>query len=101
MVARSTDARLTAVERAQCGENVQAIDNALGLLRPDNTIAPNRRNQQATVLDERTRVTIHISNKYEVLSAAEFYDGLDLMYCASLAILEGVGDFATTLSDGL
>lgn len=98
LVARSTDPRFSGAEQAQCSECAGACQNAIDLLRADNTIAPNRRNQQYTVIKDRLHATTSVLDAHDAeLTAPEFYNALDLMDYAAEAILEGAPTFTIQL----
>jgi len=86
---RQTDLRLSAVERAQVGENVTRCNAALGDLNQATNLMPtNRRTGNESGLKDRVRATVVIDSKY-VLLPAEFYNALDMMWDAADLIRDG------------
>jgi hypothetical protein len=96
-----TDPRLTAAEQAQIGENLIRCNAVLGDVNPNTNLVPaNRRNGDATVLNDRVTASTVIDDKYfQPLNQPEtLYDALDLMRDAASAILAGQPSVISDLS---
>lgn len=77
--ARTTDARITGVERAQCSESVTTLNNVLGDLRADHTLPQNRRNASHTAIRDRLQGMIAVDRAHPELAPPEFYNATDIM----------------------
>lgn len=77
--ARTTDARITPVERAQCSESVTTLNGILSNLRADHTLPNNRRNAAYNDIRSRIQGMGSVDRAHPELPASEMYNALDIM----------------------
>lgn len=89
-----TDARLAANEQAIAGELAQANQQALNVLRPDDTVPPNQRNARATAIVDKVFALESVDKAHAgEFAVADIYDRMDLSQDAAAAIRVGLPTF--------
>jgi hypothetical protein len=93
------DPRLVASQRALVGELRQADQQALNVLRADNTIQPGQRNARAQQIEDKVFAAEVIERAHTDLGVDELYNARDLSQDAAVAIRAGLASFTSDLGD--
>ena len=93
LTARSTDARLTQVERVQANETVVALTDILNRLAGGNVLPANRRQAAYDTLVERRHVlNIMQQNHDEDISTPELFNAIELTVACEEPIRLGLDE---------
>lgn len=96
-----TDARLSAAERALVGELITVDNQALGALRPDNTIAAGQRVARSQAIEDKVRALGTVVDAHlDVIPIDAFYTALDQSMDAAGSIRLGLPTFTSDISVG-
>lgn len=94
-----TDVRLTAAQQALVGELRQADQQALNVLRADNTLQPNQRNARAQNIEDKVFAAETVEQAHAELGVDELYNARDLSQDAAMAIRLGGPTFNSNIGD--
>lgn len=98
LVVLQGDVRLNANERAIAGELEQANQQALNVLRPDDTIPPNQRNPRATTIEDKVFALEIVDKTHQgEFANNQIYDLMDLSQDCAAAIRQGIPTFASSV----
>lgn len=96
-----TDARLDSAEQALTGAVLQANNQALSVLRADNTIQAGQRNARAQNIEDKVGALNTVETAHEAeIGIDAFYNALDLSLDAAGAIRLGLPTIQTDISTG-